>query len=51
MNKNESGTIRIENIAYPGVKIIISNIVYYVRNEIHYTKFVRDRADIKLIGL
>lgn len=51
MNKNESGTIRIENIAYPGVKIVISNIVYYVRSEIHYTKFIRDRADIKLIGL
>ena len=51
MNKNESGTIRIENIAYPGVKIVISNVAYYVRSEIHYTKFVRDRADIKLIGL
>lgn len=51
MNKNESGTIRIENIAYPGVKIVISNVVYYVRSEVHYTKFIRDRADIKLIGL
>lgn len=51
MNKNENGTIRIENIAYPGVKIVISNILYYVRSQVHYTKFVRERADIKLIGL
>jgi uncharacterized protein (DUF342 family) len=51
MNKNESGTISIQNIAYPGVKIVISNVLYFVRSEIHYTKFVRDRADIKLIGL
>jgi uncharacterized protein (DUF342 family) len=51
MNNTEGGSIRIENIAYPGVKIVISNVVYYVRSEIHYTKFIRDRADIKLVGL
>jgi uncharacterized protein (DUF342 family) len=51
MNNTEGGSIRIENIGYPGVKIVISNVVYYVRNEVQYTKFIRDRADIKLVGL
>jgi len=39
------------NIAYPGVKIVISNVIYFVRNEVQYSKFIRDRADIKIIGL
>lgn len=51
MNNTEGGSIRVENIAYPGVKIVISNVIYYVRSEVHYSKFIRDRADIKLLGL
>ncbi|QHQ62100.1 DUF342 domain-containing protein [Anaerocolumna sedimenticola] len=51
MNNSDSGSIKVENIAYPGVKIVISNVNYYVRSEIHYSKFIRDRADIKIIGL
>ncbi|WMJ88419.1 DUF342 domain-containing protein [Anaerocolumna sp. MB42-C2] len=51
MNNSDSGSIKVENIAYPGVKIVISNVNYYVRSEVHYSKFVRDRADIKIVGL
>lgn len=51
MNGNESGSIKVQNVVYPGVKIVISNIVYYVRNEIQYSKFVRDGADIKVMPL
>jgi uncharacterized protein (DUF342 family) len=51
INDNESGSIKIQNIVYPGVKIVISNVVYYVRSEIHYSKFIRERADIKIVGL
>ena len=51
MNNNSGGSIRVENIAYPGVKIVISNVIYFVRNEVQYSKFIRDRADIKIVGL
>jgi len=51
MNNNDGGSICVQNIAYPGVKIVISNVVYFVRSEIQYSKFVRDRADIKVQGL
>lgn len=51
INNSEAGWIKVENIAYPGVKIVISNINYFVRSEIHYSKFVRDRADIKVVSL
>ncbi len=51
MNNCEGGSISVKNIAYPGVKIVISNVNYYVRKEVHYSKFIRDRADIKIVGL
>lgn len=51
MNNLNGGIIRIENIAYPGVKIIISNVNHYIKTETHYSKFIRDKADIKVVGL
>lgn len=51
ISNSEGGSISVENIAYPGVKIVISNINYFVRSEIHYSKFIRDKADIKIVGL
>lgn len=51
IGNTDGGWIKVENIAYPGVKIVISNVNYYIKSETHYSKFVRDRADIKVIGL
>lgn len=51
LNSNAKAFVKVENIAYPGVKIAISNVGYYVRNEIHYSRFIRDKADIKIVGL
>lgn len=42
----EGGKVKVSNIAYPGVKITITNVVYYVRTEQHYCQFIRDGADI-----
>ncbi len=51
MNNNDSGSIQVQNTAYPGVKIVISNVMYFVRTEVQYSKFIRDRADIKIVSL
>jgi uncharacterized protein (DUF342 family) len=51
MESNSSGVIKVSDIVYPGTKMVISNIVHYVREETHYSKFVRDRADIKVLPL
>ena len=51
VESNASGMILVKDVVYPGTKIIISNAVYFVRDAVHHTKFVRDRADIKLIPL
>ena len=48
---NASGMIKVQDTVYPGTKIIISNVIYYVRDALQHTKFIRDRADIKLVPL
>ena len=51
MVAQSSGVIKVQDIIYPGTKLVISNVIYYVREEIHHSKFVRDRADIKVQAL
>ncbi|MDI9489230.1 DUF342 domain-containing protein [Herbinix luporum] len=48
---NEQGMISISDTVYPGTKIVISNTIYHVKEKIHNSKFIRDRADIKVIPL
>ncbi|MGF7144744.1 hypothetical protein HNQ56_003176 [Anaerotaenia torta] len=51
VDSNTSGVIKISDIVYPGTKIVIANVMYFIREETHHSKFVRDRADIKVIPL
>jgi uncharacterized protein (DUF342 family) len=51
MDNNSSGTIKVSDIVYPGTKLVISNVIHYVREITHHSKFVRDRADIKVLPL
>lgn len=51
MEGNATGTIKIQDTVFPGTKIVISNIVYHVREKIQHSKFSRDRADIKVSPL
>lgn len=51
MDSQEGGRIKVENMAYPGVKLIIANIVYYVKTETHHCQFVRDRGDIRILSI
>lgn len=51
MDNNSSGVIKVSDIVYPGTKMVISNVIHYIREETHHSKFIRDRADIKVIPL
>lgn len=51
MDNNSSGVIKIQDTVFPGTKIVISNIIYFVRDDIQHSKFVRDQADIKVMPL
>lgn len=46
-----SGVIKVSDTVYPGTKLVISNVIYFVREVIHHSKFVRDRVDIKVLPL
>jgi len=51
MDTQSSGSIIVSDVVYPGTKMIISNVIYYVREKIHHSKFIRDRADIRILPL
>lgn len=51
VDNNSSGSIKISDIVYPGTKLVISNVIHFIREETHHSKFIRDRADIKVIPL
>lgn len=49
--KKDSGKIRVQNIIYPGCKLEINNVIYYVRGEMHFCQFIKDKADVKAVTL
>jgi uncharacterized protein (DUF342 family) len=51
MESNSSGCVKVSDTVFPGTKIVISNVVCFVRDNIQHSKFIRDRADIKIIPL
>lgn len=51
MESYSSGSISVSDVVYPGTKLVISNVIYYVREKVHHSKFIRDRADIRIIPL
>ena len=44
----EGGVVKVSSVAHPGVKLTISNAVYYVKNEISYCRFVKSEGDVKI---
>ena len=46
-----NGNIVVENMIYPGSKIVIGNTVYYVRKEEHHCKFIKDQGEVKSVFL
>ena len=51
MDENQSGNVIIQGTIYPGCRIIISNVMFFVKTEISHSKFVREGADIKFTVL
>ena len=47
----QGGRIKFTETVYPGVKVVISNIAMYVKEEVSHGQFVKDRADIRLMAL
>ncbi len=48
LGKQTDGRIIVENIAYPGVQMTISNVISHIHTETHHSTFVREGADIRI---
>lgn len=44
----EGGIVKVSSVAHPGVKLTISNAVYYVKTETSYCRFVKSQGDVKI---
>ena len=44
----EGGMVKVSSTAHPGVKLTISNAVYYVKNDTAYCRFVKSQGDVKI---
>lgn len=49
MENNTNGVIKVQDTVYPGTKLIISNVTYFVKDPIQHSRFIRDKADIKVV--
>ena len=46
INADSNGQIKVMSMLYPGVEVVIADVVMHVRTEMKYTRLVRDGADI-----
>ena len=51
MNENEGGNVIVQGTIYPGCRIIISNVMFFVKSETVHSKFIREGADIKITAI
>ncbi|HHU70980.1 MAG TPA: DUF342 domain-containing protein [Clostridiales bacterium] len=49
MDNNTSGMVKVQDTVHAGTKIVISNVVYIVKDKVIHSRFIRDGADIKIV--
>lgn len=48
INNVSRGLVRVSDTVYPGVKIVIGNSTYFVRDEMHRCTFYREEGEIQI---
>lgn len=48
---SHSGSISVSDCIYPGCKLVVATIPYYVKTVTHHSKFIRDKADVRVVAL
>lgn len=51
VEKNKHACIRIEGVVYSGVEIIVKDVHKIQHDQVSHCRFVRDGADVRMIGL
>lgn len=46
IDQHTGGKVSVENMAFPGTQLIISNVSYYVKTAFHYCQFIREGAEV-----
>ena len=46
----EGGCVKVSSTIHPGVKLTISNAVYYVKTEASYCRYIKEAGDVKLVS-
>lgn len=49
MDEHESGAIHVSDTIYPGCKIVIAGVVYFVRKETIHSSLIREQADVIVV--
>ena len=44
----EGGCVKVHSTVYSGVKLTISNAIYYVKSDISFCRFVKSQGDVKV---
>ena len=44
----EGGCVKVHSTVYSGVKLTISNAVYYVKSDVSFCRFVKSQGDVKV---
>lgn len=44
-----NGYVQAHNVMYPGCKVILYSVPYFVRSELKYARLIKDRAEVKLV--
>lgn len=47
--EQSGGCVRVKGVIYPGVKVILYNVIYHVRSQIQYCRLIKDRAEVKMV--
>lgn len=47
LDEVNKGTIEVQNMIYPGVKLMISNLVYFIRTEEHHCRYFKCDGEVK----
>lgn len=47
--KAENGCVRIYDTIFPGCKIVLYNVVYFIRSDMKYCRFIKDHSEVKLV--
>ncbi len=51
IEKNKKACIRVDNVVYQGVEIVVKDVKKIQHESVSHCRFVRDGADVKMVGL